>query len=130
MKLYHGSPKRLKILRPLLAKGLTKFENQKAVFLCKTFRHAALYAIGKTLKGKTSFALIPKRLIVVGDKKPRWAYVYEVDVEAKIGPRGQFAYGKSISNFKVSRVNPKDYNKSVVCVENIKELKRRMKDGE
>ena len=57
MKLYHGSPKKLKIIKPIQAKGLTKFENQKAIFLCRTFKHASLYAIGKTLKGKTSFAL-------------------------------------------------------------------------
>ena len=127
MRLYHGSPKKLKILKPSIAKGLTKFENQKAVFLCKTFVHAALYAIGKTLKGKTSFALTPRKLIIVGEKMPSTGYVYEVDVEATKGRRGQFAYGKSINNFRVERVNPKDYNKNIVYVKDVEELKRRMK---
>ncbi len=31
MKIYHGSPNRLKVLVPKQAKGLTKFENQKAI---------------------------------------------------------------------------------------------------
>ncbi|MAG79226.1 hypothetical protein CMI40_02520, partial [Candidatus Pacearchaeota archaeon] len=67
MKLYHGSPKKLKRLVPKQAKGIGKFENKKAIFLCKTFKHAALYSIGKHLKRKTIFALTPNKLIIVGN---------------------------------------------------------------
>ena len=83
MKLYHGSPKKLNIIKPLQAKGLTKFENQKAIFLCKTFKHSALYALGKTLKGKTSFALTPNKLIIVGKKKPKLGYVMKLMLRQK-----------------------------------------------
>lgn len=122
MKLYHGSPKKLKIIKPTLSKGITKFENQKAAFLCKKFGHAALYAIGKTLKGKAIFAVIPTKLIIVGNKKPESGYVYEVDVDAKKGPREQYAYKKSIKKFKIYKVNPKNYKKSIIYVKNKKEL--------
>ncbi len=33
---------------------------------------------GKSLKGKTIFSLTPNKLIIVGDKKPKKGYVYEV----------------------------------------------------
>jgi|TARA_Y100000310_G_C20580600_1_gene762766 hypothetical protein len=127
MKLYHGSPKKLKILTPKQAKGLTKFENQKAIFLCKTFKHAALYAIGKTLKGKTIFALTPKKLIIVGKKKLKSGYVYEVNVKTKKGEREQFSYNKKIKNFKISKVNPKDYEKYIIYVKDKIELNKKLK---
>jgi hypothetical protein len=60
MKLYHGSPKNLKVIKPKDAKGIDEFENQNAIFLTDDFVQAALYAIGKTLKGKTIFALPPE----------------------------------------------------------------------
>ncbi len=123
MKLYHGSPKKLKIIKPSQAKGLTKFENQKAIFLCKTFKHAALYAIGKTLKGKTSFTLTPNKLIIVGKKRPKQGYVYEVDIKAKKGPREQYSYNKIIKDFNITKVNPKDYKKRIIHINNKKELK-------
>jgi hypothetical protein len=127
MKLFHGSPKKLKVLRPVLAKGIEGFENQKGVFLCKTFLHAALYAVGKTLKGKTIFAVMPKRLIIVGDFKPESGYVYSVDVKAKKGPREQFIFNGDISDFEVFKVEPKDYNKNIVYVENLNELKEMLR---
>jgi|TARA_B100002003_G_C13692495_1_gene348890 hypothetical protein len=58
MKLYHGSPKDLDILEPQKAKGMYHFENIVGVFLTKTPLHASLYAIGKTLKGKTAFGYL------------------------------------------------------------------------
>ncbi len=127
MKLYHGSPKKLKVLEPKQSKGLTKFENQKAIFLCKTFKHAALYAIGKTLKGKTSFALTPKNLIIVGKKKLRPGYVYEVNIKAKKGERGQFSYNKKIKKFKISKVTAKDYEKKIIYVKDKEELIKNLK---
>ncbi len=87
MKLYHGSPIKLKTLIPKQAKGINKFENQKTIFLTKTFNHSALYAIGKCLKGKAIFAVTSNKLIIVGDKKLKSGYVYEVNVKAKKGPR-------------------------------------------
>ena len=127
MRLYHGSPKKLAIIRPRLAKGLSDFENQKAVFLCKSFKQTALYAIGKTLKGEAIFAVSPRRLIIVGDNKPRSGYVYEVDVKKIIkGKRGQYAYERNIKPIKRFIVKPEDYNKFIVYVKDKNELLRRL----
>ncbi len=122
MKLYHGSPKKLKVLIPKKAKGIEKFENQKAIFLTKSFLQAALYAIGKTLKGKTTFALPPRKLIIVGKHKPKSGYVYEVNVKAKRLPLGQYTYDKPIKEFKVYKVNPKDFEKHIIYVKTKQEL--------
>ncbi len=117
MKLYHGSPKKLRIIKPTLAKGIGKFENQKAVFLCKSFHHAALYAIGKTLKGKAVFAVTPKRLIIVGKAKPGKGYVYEADVKGAVrGERGQYSYAGKIRPLKIYVVFPDKYRNSLVYV--------------
>ncbi|MCU0642549.1 MAG: hypothetical protein MUF61_03170 [archaeon] len=127
MKLYHGSPKKLKVIRPRLARGMNKFENQKAVFLCKSFNHAALYAIGKTLKGKTIFAVAPRRLIIVGNYKPKQGYVYEVEAERYIrGARGQYAVKGMLIPARTFLINPKSYRKSIIHVENKGELLKRL----
>ena len=122
MKLYHGSPKKVKALIPRQAKGLNKFENQIAIYLCKTFNQAALYAIGKTLKGKTGFAPLPNKLIIIGNLTPKAGYVYEVNVDAKKGSREQFMYNKSIRKYKVKKVYPKDYENKIIRVKSKKEL--------
>ena len=73
MILYHGSPHDLNILKPTTAKGLTDFEDLTAIHLTKTFLHAALYAIGKTLNGKTGFTVKEDQLIIISilsDLKP------------------------------------------------------------
>ena len=127
MKFYHGSPKKLKIIRPTQAKGLTAFENQKAIILCKTFSHAALYAIGKSLKNVTPFAVTAKKLIIVGDKKPKAGYVYEVNVNVEKGERNQYSYKKKIRDFRTKKVLPKDYQKQIIYVENISKLKEKLK---
>ena len=128
MKLYHGSPKKLKIIMPKQAKGINKFENQKAVFLCKTFNHAALYAIGKSLKGKASFGIIPKKLMIIGNLKPNSrGYVFEVNVNAKKGPRGQYSYNKQIRKFKIYKVNIKDYQKYITYFKTKEEIMRKLK---
>ena len=127
MKLYHGSPRKLKRLVPKQAKGIGKFENKKAIFLCKTLKHAALYSIGKNLKGKTTFAPTPNKLIIVRNLKPKSGYVFEVDVKANKGPRGQFSYNKQIRKFKVYKISPKDYEKNIIYVKNKKELIKRLK---
>ena len=124
MKLYHGSPKKLDVLVPSKARGISKFENQKAIFLVKTFRHAALYAIGKTLKGKTSFAISKNKLLIAGEKKPKKGFVYKVDVKAKKGQRGQYSYYKPIKKFVIYEVFPRDYEKSIAYVKNKKEMMR------
>jgi len=132
MKLYHGSPKELKILKPQLAKGESNFENQKAIFLTDNFDQAALYALGKSLKGKTAFALPPGKLIIVGNFKPsEVGYVYEVDVKAKKLENYQYNYSKPINSFKKYQVNIKDYKDKIVYVKSKKELmklcKKKMK---
>jgi len=127
MKLYHGSPKKLKTIKPTQAKGLTKFENQKAIFLCKNFNHAALYAISKSLKGRVVFAVTPQKLIIVGDGKIRDGYVYEVNIIAKKGERGQFSFNHDIKDFTVKKVFSKDYLDKVVHVKDFNELKKMIK---
>ncbi len=127
MKLYHGSPKKMRILKPIRAKGINDFENQKAIFLCKTFDHAALYAIGKSLKGKKSFLIKPSELVVVGKCRLPPGYVYEVDVSAQSGSREQYAFGKEIRNFKIKKVYPKNYLKKIIFVKTKEELLKYLK---
>jgi len=122
MKLYHGSPKKLKELKPEQGTGITEFENQNAIFLTDDFHKAALYAISKSLKGKTSFGVIKNKLIIVGNLKPKKGYVYEVNVKAKKGPRGQYSYNKTIKKFRVKKISPKDYEKKIIHVKTKKEL--------
>ena len=122
MKLYHGSPKNLKILKPQLAKGNDEFENQKAIYLTDSKIQAALYALGKTLKNKTCFALPPEQLVIVGKNKPSEGYVYIVDVKAKKGIWDQYSYTKDIKNFKKINVKLSDYKKYIKYVNTKKEL--------
>jgi len=127
MKLFHGSPIKLKSLKPQQAKGLDKFQNKKAVFLTKDFTQAALYSISKSLKGKTPFALPPGRLIIVGNFKPSKGYVYEVNIDIKDIKNGnlgdyEFGYSKEIKKFKIHDINPDDYMDKIMHVNNKEEL--------
>jgi len=124
MKLYHGTPQKVEVLIPRLAKGIGEFQNQKAIFFTKSFEQAALYAIGKSLKGKTQFALPPNKLIIVGDFKPSKGYVYEVDIDAKKGELGdyEYAYTKPISKFKVHEINPENYKSKITYVKSKEEM--------
>ncbi|NMB66515.1 hypothetical protein GYA25_00425 [Candidatus Woesearchaeota archaeon] len=123
MKLYHGSPQNLKVLKPKLAKGETDFENKKAIFLTDNFNQAALYALGKSLKGKTDFALPPEKLMIVGDYEPaKEGYVYEVDVEAKKGDNYQYAYFSPIRIFKKILIKYEDYLDKIIWVRTKEEL--------
>jgi hypothetical protein len=129
MKLYHGTPKKLAIIKPHLARGVSKFENKRAIFLCKTFKHAALYAISKSLKGKTAFAVTPRRLIIVGDYKPKSGYVYEANlIGALKGERGQYAYGRSVKQIRSIIVKPEDYDDFIIYVNDKRELMRKLKN--
>jgi hypothetical protein len=127
MKLYHGSPQKLKALCPKQAKGLTHFENQNAIFLTKSFLHASLYAISKSLKSKAIFGVTQNKLIIVGNYKPSKGYVYEVDVNANEGERGQYSYNREITDFKIKTVFPKDYLKNIIHVKNKDALFEKMK---
>ena len=100
---------------------------QPAVFLCKTFTHAALYALGKTLKGKTTFAVTPRRLLIVGNFDPTSGYVYLVDVRAIEGPRNQYAYPKKIMEFTLKKVFLKTYLKNIKRFESVAHLKSYLK---
>ena len=133
MKLYHGSPKKLKSLKPQQAKGLNEFQNKKAIFLTKDFTQAALYSISKSLKGKTQFALPPGRLIIVGDFKPSKGYVYEVDLDIKDVQKGElgeyeFGYIKEIKKFKVQEINPEDYKNKIIYVKTKEEMMKIIKE--
>jgi hypothetical protein len=127
MKLYHGSPEKVKILKPYQAKGMNEFQNKKAIFLTKDFHQAALYAISKSLKSKTQFALPPKKIIIVGDFKTSKGYVYEVELKKEEIQKGElgeyeFAYTKPMKNFKLHQINPECYKESIIYVKTKKEM--------
>ncbi len=123
MRLYHGSPKNINILKPQKAKGLNSFENMTALFLTETFLHAALYAIGKTLRGTTAFAVTENRLIIIGHHPLRKGYVYEVEVKNTIkGHCGQYAVKNKLLPLKKCEVVPEDYRHNILYVKNRKEL--------
>lgn len=132
MKLYHGSPQNLDVLKPQKTRGMNDFENITAVFLTKTFLHAALYVIGKTLKGKTAFGVSESKLVISGNLKPKAGYVYEVEVKNPIkGHRGQYASKEELEPIKKTKVFPKDYERYIIRVKNkediIKELEANSK---
>jgi len=141
MKLYHGSPKKLNLIKPFrirftksskellkqllgsrVAEKVIRFESQKAIFLSPSFKHAALYAISKSLKGKTIFAVTPSKLVIVGNFKPSKGYVYEVKSDKSIkrlvvGKKyKEFASKKALKPLKVYNINPRDYKKDIICV--------------
>lgn len=123
MKLYHGSPQNLDVLKPQKAKGMNEFENIIGVFLTKTFLHASLYAIGKTLKGKTAFGVSENKLVILGNLKPKAGYVYEVEVKNPIkGHRGQYTSKEELKLTKKTKVFPKDYGQYIIRVKNKKEI--------
>ena len=106
MKLYHGSSQNLDVIKPQKAKGMNEFENITGVFLTKTFLHAALYAIGKTLKGKTAFGVSKNKLVILGNLKPKAGYVYEVKVKNPIkGHREQYASREELKPTKKTKVS-------------------------
>ncbi len=116
MKLYHGSPKNLKIIKPQRARGYHEFENQKAIFLTDSLTQAALYALGKTLKGKTSFALPPNKLLIIGNEKPKEGYVYSVNIDAKKGIWDQYSYNRPIKTFKKIKIRASEYKENIAYV--------------
>ncbi len=123
MKLYHGSPKKLRVIKPnKRAEGIVEFESNRGIFLTDSKKLASLYALGKTLKGKTRFGYVRNKLIIVGDYKPKLGYVYEVNVKAKKFQRAQYVYDKEIKKFKTYKVNPKDFEKDIIYVGSEKEL--------
>lgn len=134
MKFYHGSPKKFNVLEPQQAKGIDKFQNKRAIFFSKDFDMAALYALGKSLKGKTNFSLPPGKLIIVGKfDLPKKGYVYEIEldgrkVKKKKGSDYEFAWEKPIKKFKTFEVELKNYKDKIFYVktkeEMIKELEK------
>ena|SRR3989338_3215084 len=123
MKLYHGSPQNLYILKPQKAKGMNELENITGVFLTNNFLHAALYAVGKTLKGNTAFGVSKNKLVILGDLKPKAGYVYEVEVKNPIkGHRGQYACEQELKPIKKTKVFPKDYEQYFIRVKTKEEI--------
>ncbi len=123
MRLFHGSTKKFRILKPKKGKGLNEFENQKAIFLTKTFLHSSLYAIGKNLKGKTGFGVTPKKLVILENHKLKPGYVYEVEVTKPIkGHHEQYASKKLLIPLKITKVYPKDLSKNIIYVKTKEEL--------
>lgn len=123
MKLYHGSPQNLDILKPQQAKGINEFENITGIFLTDNFLHASLYAFGKTLKGKTAFGVSENKLVILGDLKPKSGYVYEVEVKnPRKGHKGQYAFEGELKPIKKIKVFPKDYEQYFIRVKNKEEI--------
>ena len=128
MKLYHGSPNDLDVLKPQKAKGINEFENLTGVFLTDDFFHAALYAIGKTLKGKTAFGVSENKLVILGNLEPNAGYVYEVEVKNSVKEyQGQYVYEKELKPIKKTKVYPKDYEKNIIRVKSKEELMEALK---
>ena len=127
MKLYHGSPQNLDVLKPQKAKGMDEFENITGVFLTKTFLPASLYAIGKTLKGKTAFGVSKNKLVILGNLKPKAGYVYEVEVKNPLKRhREQYACEEELKPIKKTKVFPKDYRQYFVRVKNKEEILKQL----
>lgn len=131
MKLFHGSSKKVRVLKPQQAKGLTKFQNLKAVFLTKSFKQAALYSLGKQLRGKTGFG-VNKKLCIIGNFKLRIGYVYEFDLEEGLikgtgkYDEGIYAVNRELRNFKLHKIKPEDYEKDIEYVSSKEELRRKL----
>jgi len=129
--LFHGSPLKLKILKPKKSKGFFYIENLKAVYLTPSFKEAALYAISKSLKGKTSFAITRQKLYLFGNYKLSKGYVYEVrlrkdDKYLRRIPLG-YIYLKQIRPKKVHVVSPKDFENFIVRIKNKKKFNKLIK---
>jgi hypothetical protein len=123
MQFYHGSPKDIHILKPYKGVGWNGFESMAAVFLTKTFLHAALYALGKNLKGKTSFGVAENKLVIVGNRPPGQGYVYEVEADIPIkGPNGQYAAQSELRPSNKWKVIPSNFKKYIFYVNNKKEM--------
>lgn len=128
MKLYHGSPYNLDLLKPQKAKGIGEFENITGVFLTKTFLHAALYAIGKTLKGKTAFGVSKNKLVILGNFAPSIGFVYELEVRNPIkGNGGQYAFERELKPTNKTIVLPKDYKNFIFRVKHKEEILKLLK---
>ena len=135
MKLYHGSPKELKIIKIYKAKGIGEFQNQEAVYLTKNYETAALYALGKSLKGRTAFAITPRgKIIIVGEEKPSikgWVYEVEIPEEEIIqGEHGEYEYStnKEIKEYKKYKVRIEDYDKRIIRVKTKEEMMKKIKE--
>jgi len=126
MRLYHGSPKLLESLRPQKAKGRNDYENLEAIFLTTEFTKAALYAIGKNLKGITGFSVKRGKLTIMGNHRLGDGYVYEFDIEEeklmKSAYTDEYASKEEIKPIKVHETHSKDYEKYVVRVNTKEEL--------
>lgn len=113
---YHGSPLKLEKLTPYQAKGHNDFENLNAVFMTDIFDHAAIYAIGKTLKGKTWFMITPTDIYILGDENISLGkgYVYYLKPNSIIkGPEHQFASLEILKPLKIIEVFPQDYKNNI-----------------
>lgn len=123
MKLYHGSPFDLEIIEPRKGNGFEEFENLTGVFLARTFLHAALYAIGKNLGGKTKFGVSEDKLVIVGNYEVGDGYVYEVEVENPLeGCRGQYLSKCEVKPIKKTKVSPEDFQEHIVQVDSVENL--------
>ncbi len=130
MKCYHGSPSKIEILVPRQARGNSQFQNLNAVFLTDNLFEAKLYAIGKSLKGKTQFGVNKKNLIIVGYVQLNKAgYVYEFNIpkEELIAGKeksdiGVYAYQKPLRTKEPIVVNLNEIKEHIIYVQNESEL--------
>jgi hypothetical protein len=119
VRAYHGSPSRLSEVRPAKASGIGTFQGNNAVYAADSPEHAALYAVSKSLKGKATFAVTPKSVLIVGDAPISDGYVHEVEGRGARGTRredaGQVALltEKPLVPTNVRRVRATDYQDRV-----------------
>ena len=117
--IFHGSPHKLKAINPSQAKGMNEFQGQSAVYGTKSPEHAALYAVSKGLKGKTTFAVTPTEILVVGSAPLQDGFVHKLEGDAVRGKgkedKGQAAIltPKPLTPLSVTKVEAKDYEDKV-----------------
>jgi hypothetical protein len=127
---FHGSPKILMELVPFQARGIISSECQKGIYLTDTFLHAALYAVGKSLKGIAHFAVTSTELLIVGGFEVENGYVYFCNVVQEnvsfIGNGQYISYEKIVPN-KVVSVLKQDIQCFTRRFESLEEIKKYLK---
>lgn len=97
------------MLEPQQARGRNDFENMKAVYMTNNRLEAALYAIAKHLKNKTTFGVRNNKLVILGDGDPAPGWLYELSANDVIpGGEGQFASLSNITPSSLTRVTPQE----------------------
>ena len=133
--LYHGSPFRLKTLKPRKPRGRTDYQRQEAVFMTDNKDAAALYALARDKKRKNrGWATLKGRLQLDSSraKLNKSGYVYQVNsTEYMTPPKGDEAAGyavlSKVSPTKRIKVYAKDYEHLIDRFNTKKEFREHVK---